>query len=498
MKWLSILKDTTGKIILNTQNAAISAAAAAVLTTTVAYNLGEEHAQQQQVRSITSIEDTNNYEGTTFTADGRRTSIRVSDSQNQVATREERDRMEGRTTGDFGLGAVSGLEGRLTGDAAASTSDTEGLGMGSNASVEIGGAEGSGGGASDSRGSVVVGRGGAGGNGNTGGSGSANGGGNGANGDASAGGSQLSSVSMAHASGNSFNASGGAVAGGSSGGGGSNNGGGRSGERHSFSGSMPGTSSAVPELTNTGTGSAGTRSGVNFTVNKHRNSQIRNGSSGSRDANDMKDIAKRSADAAGNRFRATNEGNRAFFATRSDSGGMSIETNGDSSNQGSADFNTPTDDSLDGINNWKQNADDTADQQTQDRKSLKIFLLATLGAAMVLLPTAAWLLTLSKSPWSSFLKIVGYVLCAAVAGLASYLIYRAADYAAKYHATWFPLISIICGAGVIAGAVFTAIKPETVHNYLVKKFAAIKKMIWNYLGVPVATTVVQTGLNSDK
>ena len=317
MKWLSILKNKTGKFTLGAAQMA-GIAGAGILLAYGAFETDNALDKPQQVRSLTSISDNNAYVGMEYTASGQLTSMKIKDGLNQVATREERERMEGGSgNNDFGLNAVPGLEGRMGSlGPAAATSTTEGLGMGANAAVEIvGGGTFPSGGANGPSGAPVRGGVGAQGGAGSGAGGGAEGAGNG---DASGSGPRLAAASMARASGNAFNAAAGAITGENAGGASSlGRGGGASGEGYQFTGSMPGSSSAVASLSRSG--NAPETRGSGFLAASRRstiNEGIRNKGHG-----DLKDISKRSADAAANRFKSSNEGSRAFLAAGQNSGG---------------------------------------------------------------------------------------------------------------------------------------------------------------------------------
>ena len=489
MKWLAILKDKTGKFVMTTQNALIFSTAVAVGVSTVAYNVGSTQAREElKVRSFSSISDQHDYGGMILTADGQMTSMQIRDGLNQVATREERERMQGGggSSNDFGLNAADGIDGRVSGGYsgyAAQTGATEGLGMGANVGVEVGSGNasvnpygGAQGGDGYSRGSVQI---------------PGQGGRGDPQGSSPAGSAQLPSASMATATGSAFSTASGAI-GGSSGSGSTRSGSGRGGsEGYKFTGSMPESSSAVASLTESG--KADSRNPSRFLASG-RHSYIDRKQTRPETGKDIKDIAKRSADAAKNKNKSNTEGARAFLAASQDSAGMTFE-NGESNEQtGSADFDT-NDNAINNLNNWQNNSNKENEQRTKDRKALLVFLLSTIGAAAVIIPMAAWLISCKTLV---FLKALGYALLGMLALLAGYLVYRAGDYSATYHSTWFPLISILAGVGVAGLAVFTMVKPELVHDKLMKWKASIMKSIWTHIGMPMATTTVQSGINSDK
>lgn len=480
MKWLSMLKNKAGKLVLNGPGALVASAAVAVGVSTLAYNVGTSSAQKElQVRSFTSIEDTHNYEGMNRTADGQLTSMQMKDSLNQIATRAERERMEGgRSNDDFGLSAADGLSDKLRGfGSAAQTGETEGLGMGANVSVEtLGGVTGP----YSARSAQ-----------------SANGGGRAvvvSSGEregrtlspaSNNGGAQLQAAAVARASGNAFNAAAGVIASGNASG--SKN----AESNYQFSGAMPGSSSAVASLSDSARAHSTQPSGF---LAGGRKSTVGKGSRTAKGGDDIKDIAKRSAAAAKNKNRSAVEASHAFLAHQRNSAGMNIDGTVETTETGSADFEKPAMDGLKKLKSWQDDQNQKEKEREKDRRRLLIMMLSFLAAAAGLLIAAQALL----NSMSNIQKAFGYVLCGLTIALGGTLIGFAAHYSSKYHSMWMPLLGMLVGGGIIFGAAYTMSNPGGVHNWLVKQVKGAKGLLKKmavFLGVSAAQKVVSQGMN---
>lgn len=111
----------------------------------------------------------------------------------------------------------------------------------------------------------------------------------------------------------------------------------------------------------------------------------------SKEANELKFIRKRSADAAANKHRSANEGARAFLASTKISGGMRIagENVTTGQGQGSADFNNEYETNLRGIKTWADARDAYEEQRLKELNSLKGWFwgaLISAIAAMIAIP----------------------------------------------------------------------------------------------------------------
>ena len=111
----------------------------------------------------------------------------------------------------------------------------------------------------------------------------------------------------------------------------------------------------------------------------------------SKEANELKFITKRSADAAKNKNRAANEGARAFLASTKISGGMSVvgESVTTGQGQGSKDFAAPTDVKLNSVGAWSEDFDIIQEDRLKDRNAMLSWMWGAFGvaiAAMIAIP----------------------------------------------------------------------------------------------------------------
>ena len=432
MKWMNLLKNKAGKLVFGVpQMTAI--AGVGLIATYGAFKADTVLSESPAVRSLSSISSGYNYGGMRQAGRAGLTSINVKDGLNQVATAEERARMEaGRTGGgDFGLSAADNLGSSVSSSMAgraAGTSETEGLGMGRNAVVMQEGTSARGGGTGGARVSpgAVTGR--------TGRAGSA-------------GGQQLAPASVSRASGSGLNAS---YGGASSGGAGVNgrNAAGASGagraEGYKFSGAMPsGTDPLSMRGGNGRSSSTFMAGGRHVTAGRGRHSKGT--------GNDLKDISKRSAEAALNRDRSANEGSRAFLASGQNSGGMSIDSNVDTQETGSADFAAPEARNLKAIGGWGEQKDQEAEKQTKARKKLMWWILGLVAATAVAIPLVYHLIAAGKG--SSFLGIGlvawGIATAVAVVGVALRTLQLAIGYLQNFQGKLLPIV----GLGLSAAAI---------------------------------------------
>lgn len=448
MKWLSILRDKTGKFKMGIPQLA-GIAGTGILLSYGAFE-ADKAADPPQVRSLAAIEDTVDYSGMTRDASGNLSSVRLRDSRNQIATREERERLNGGSgNNDFGLNAVAGLEGRMNGGSygqAAQTGASEGLGMGANAAYEVGasGAAGrygysqngaAGGAQALSREGQAESR--------------AAAGDNGAH--------QLAAASMATASGNAFNAAAGAISG--SGPSGSTAGGssGKPGGNYEFSGFMPPSSSALAALSDNGQRNVTNSS--NFLAASRRGTSGRGTRSNTQ--GDLKDISKRSADIAKNKFRSANEGSRAFLAAATNSAGMTIEGGVDTVTTGSADFQTPEVGALKKLQAKKQEADDFYKKQKKARERLQwmtiALILLTVAAIYIAVP---WIATSTKSVLGAPLAELAWLVLGIPMLFAVVVGAFAADYMNTYNGKFMPMMAIGISVGAIAGCLYAGLKAK--------------------------------------
>lgn len=403
MNMFHFLKNKAGKLVFGVpQLAAI--AGVGMLVTYTAFQADKQKMEEMQVRSLSSISNPYTYSGMRGDARGGLTSINVKDGLNQVATAEERARIEAARTGggDFGLSAADNMGRSVAGaiGPAAQTSPTDGLGMGGNETREVG-ASAAGGRAAVSGAAV---------NGNAVGASAAGG-------KTSAGQNTLASASMARASGSGVSSSfgGGASSSGSGSAGrgasasGISLGSSGSGEGYHFSGAMPGGTNPIS------LSGADGRSTSRFTAGG-RDSRVGSGSHSS-SGNDLKDISKRSADAARNSFRSSNEGSRAFLASSKDSGGMSFDNGVETTETGSADFAAPEASKLKAIGDWGKQEDKKAEEMQKKSNILFGVLMGLIGVTIWAVPMIKNLKRLGTATafWGISYQALAYALAGVLA-----------------------------------------------------------------------------------
>ena len=457
MNLFYFLKNKRGKFTIGlTQMAAIAGVGLVVSMT--AFQADKKAAEQEKIRSLSSIESGYNYGGMRQAGRDGLTSINVKDGLNQVATAEERARMEGRGGGDFGLSAADNVGGSLSsalGGRAADTSDTEGLGMGRNAVTMLEGSSGgvSSGGSRANAGDVSR---------------------RTTRGSRDSGGAdspQLATASVTRASGSGINASyGGASSGGNAGGnsaaGGRTTGGGSGAEGYHFSGAMP--SGSDPLSLSGGNG----RSGSTFMAGG-RNATTGRGSRSKGTGNDLKDISKRSADAALNRNRAANEGARAFLASATSSGGMNIDSSVGTTQSGSADFAAPEVGRLKGISNWGDQVTEAETKRDKDRSNLFNLMIAAIAITVIALPIIRYLITAAKEltigaaaagpmagamlAQAASLRLWGWVVTGIVCAAGALVVAHAIRFWTNYGFGWMSGGALGVGVACAAAAVITAL-----------------------------------------
>lgn len=463
MNWFHFLKNKQGKLTFGIPQMAAVAGVGLVVTFS-AFQADKKAAEQERVRSLSSISGSYNYGGMRPDGRGNLTSINVKDGLNQVATAEERARLEaGRTGGDFGLSAADNLGSSVSSSMAgraAGTSETEGLGMGRNAVTMQEAATGpAASGARVNPGDVSRRTGRAG----------------------SAGGQQLAPASVSRASGSGLNASYGGASSGGSGVNGRNATGASSAERaegYKFSGAMPSGTDPLSLSGASGRRSSGFMAGG-------RNATTGRGSRSKSTGNDLKDISKRSADAALNRNRAANEGSRAFLASAVNSGGMNIDSSVETQETGSADFAAPEARHLKAIGGWGEKEDAYAEKQTEARKKLMWWILGLIAGTAVAIPLVYRLISGGKKAGAfGWLPIaLGIAMAAAVTVAALRVIQLAVGFLKNYKGPLLPIVGFGAAAAaigamgyVIARAFADQGNADAQKKFLGKSMGLLKKV----------------------
>lgn len=454
---------------------------------------GTQTKRELAVRSLSSISGESAYEGLQR-KDGLLTSINVKDGLNQVATAEERAALEaGGSLNNFGLDNVDRVQ-NVSFGSAAQTSETDGLGMGGNKAVFSGpvGSGPVGGTAPGVQSGAVAGA--------VGGAAGASGGERPA----------LGTASMARASGNAFNAAAGSVGGSTAPGGRSGSarasgGSSGSGDGYQLSGAMPSGTNAVSSL---GLDRGGARGDSTFMAGGRYSTSGR-GARSFREKSDLKDISKRSADAAGNRNRAANEGSRAFLASSRNSGGMTVEGGVDVGETGSADFKAPESSRLKAVGNWTEATDDTAARRDKARKTLTWLLLGTVAATALAIPFGYQLISKGKNaqPFGWGLVIAGCAIIAAALATAIAMVVKAGQYASEFSGGFLSTFAAIIGGvaiaclGLTVAAAF-ANKGSPLNKFFDKIMPKMKKLVLTQgknlavgAGTNVAVSEIQKNIN---
>ena len=399
MNWFNLLKNKSGKLVMSTQKALIISAGVGIVGATLMQNLVmPSDSQDMQVRSLASVSNNFDYSGMRQSADRTGlTSISVSDESGTFKAAQGTI-----PAGDFGLKGADNLDAKVSSafdGKGGKLSDTEGLGKSRDVDLsQTASVNGQSGKNAPSRRSYSP----RGGNSGTDDSYSSSASGRTAEPTQIA---SLGSASMARASGSGINASYGDFSSGSSSSSGSRgsssrtSGGKSSGSSYNFSGAMPGSTVSL--------GGADGRSSSRFTAGAV-NASVSGGSQSGSLKNELKDISKRSADAAtlaGRGDASNTEGARAFM-NGSQSHGLEILTETKLADTGSIpDFDKQatksTQSSQDNINN-------TVTPKATEQGKMFTKLVACLIATLVtLLIGMAIIAALGKKwPWGTIASIV--------------------------------------------------------------------------------------------
>ena len=485
MNLFCFLKSTKGAI--KPLNALlISGAAGAVFAYTVNTAADKQIAAERSVRTLASIEGTAPQEGLHRQGD-LLTSINVRDGRGQLATPEERAAMKGTSPLDryeANQRALNNMDANL-GRAASFTEGEDGLNTGNRDAVQspdryvVGNPNAN---AGDGVAGAVYTRSGA----QAGGQGE--GGANGA--------PRLANASMARASGSSFGGSSGAVSGGIAAQGTTRSAGGGEGPAR-LSGAMPGGSNIVSQRAEAGLGTNNNTA----SFGRDRNARMMRGRRSGSDANELKDIVKKSAAAAQNVNASANEGGRAFMASAVNSGGVSVSGAGEDPTTRSADF-APTDKKLNAIGNKLNKVQQEQDERAKMQNALVTQLLATIAGSIGMMVAGALILgRLDKTikAWefeasvatlpadkaaclamANMFRIRRWLTAAAmmatVTAANAWLFLRAAKFIDRYGSmggTGLAKLATVLAPVMVAGMVFTAIKPTG--------WKALGKNIWGKL-----------------
>ena len=448
MKWFNLLTSKAGKIVMGSGQLMVVSAVVGIGATTLMHNTASKVAEERlAARSLSGISSQYQYDGLQQRG-GMLTSINVGGGEN-LATAEEIAAREGYT--DFGASTADDAEANLAysiGNAVQFNS-TEGFGQDKDVDVSFSGTRASGvsGGNGNNAGGVYTAA---------------------APAPTSAPSEaadrpQLTSASMARSnasggtSGNVFNTASNAPGSRSGGTGTPSSTGGSAGSGYQFSGAMPSGSSAM------GLGGSSSSSGSTFIAGS-RNGTVGKGSRTNQQKSELKDIAKRSADAASNAHRSANEGSRAFLAGSRNSGGIGVEEAGEMETASSSDFANDNKRKLKAVGDWAQKQDEKAKKQAKDRKTLTWMFLGLIAATLAVIPSA-FLLIANGRRIMGFggiaMIIAGCLLVAGVVVLASLLIAKAANYTKEYQSTFLTVASYVVSAAAYGAMAYTLAKAFT-------------------------------------
>ena len=191
----------------------------------------------------------------------------------------------------------------------------------------------------------------------------------------------------------------------------------------------------------------------------NRDATVLAGGKDSKEARDLKFISKRSNDAAKNKFRAANEGSRAFLASNKISGGLMISSENVTTGQGqgSKDFSADESVQLRGIKTWETSPGNTVDleQRKKDRDDLRKWVWIAVPAALASIPWICLLVFLGTStPWPINLLwwSLAIILAGTLIGLNATLLAKSVSYAKTYGGS-----SLSTWAGILGGTVATMV-----------------------------------------
>ena len=220
-----------------------------------------------------------------------------------------------------------------------------------------------------------------------------------------------------------------------------------------------------------------------------------------REGKDLEFIRKRSADAAGNRNRAANEGARAFLASTRISGGLRVSGANVTTGQGqsSADFNGEYDSQLRAIQGWSTDSNVEAAQRQEDRNAMLKWMwtaTAVALAAMIAIPLVKNI-TVFGVP-------VGFWLALGIAALATYACGKGFVEAAQYARRWggsgmstaIMAITPILTGGVWASFIWASAFKELYTSVGKKLGLVVKSGTTSASGVAAAGTAGMDGLDT--
>lgn len=452
MNWLNLLKNRTGKLVMSTQKALIISAGVGIVGATLMQNLimpSEE--QPMQVRSLSSVTNDFDYGGMRQ-ADDRTglTSINVSDDSGALKTAQGVNAPD-----DFGLKGADNVGTKLSSSVQGVRADSfDSDGLGKSRDVDLSGDAGNNMAGNSRSSRVYLPRG----SGNGEADGSSSSGARGSN-RSSAQPTQIASLgsaSMSRASGSSINASfGDSSSGSSSYGGGSRSGSSRSSNgksgssSYNFSGAMPGGTNPIS------LGGADGRGSSRFMAGGVRATVTGRAEQSGPLKNELKDISKRSADAArlaGQGDASNTEGALAFLNGNA-SQGVELLTDEakDISGASSDDFDKVTTPQIKGIQKWKTDTDDYGKNKGKEFGKLLALLVGTLIALVVGMAAIAYFAEIGG--WWGY-ALAGVVTAFVLAMMGNTFAFARQFYLDFGRDGWIPPVTWSLSAVVIGGLAF--------------------------------------------
>lgn len=439
----SLLHTTRGAI--KPLNALIiSGAAGAVFAYTVNTAADKQIAAQRAVRSLTSIEGTNPQQGM-LQREGLLTSINVQDGYNQLANNEERARMKGNSALDkynANQRALDNMDASL--GRAAQFSESDGLNtanreyssapnqyMVGNPQAEY-----------DEVSTNIYKRRAAQGADST-----------------DAGQNRLQAAAITRASGSGFSGTSQAVANGAAGGGAT------AGTR--LSGAMPGGSNIVSQM---GLADAGR---TNTTFRQGRDARMGRGQKLKGERDEIKDIMKKSAQAAANPNASGNEGGRAFMATSSLSGGVTVDGAAEEEASSSEDLAAPTARKLKAVGNRLQQEENKQEERNKAHRKLIAQLIATIVGSIATIHWASKALP-KMHGFGRVAAAIGFFGAVAAANTALF-------FTAKYFINEYGAYG---GTGVAKVALILSVVLTFVAGYVVLRpegWSKLRQNVWDQL-----------------
>lgn len=277
-----------------------------------------------------------------------------------------------------------------------------------------------------------------------------------------------------------------------------------------MSGAMPGGTNIVSRM-----GLDNAQANANFSRG-YRDGRVTRGQRITQSQDELKDITKRSAKTAASVNPAANEGAAAFLANNTRSGGVVVEGGNEGSEGSSADLTAPTKHKLKAIGNRLNQVKDEQKERQDAHDALLVQLLCTLVGSVGMIFAGAKILSfwdkkirnfLLEHPnptpadiakWSAYRNIRRLIAAAMIAAVtvANMLLFiKAIEFMNKYgkagEGVGIAKAAIILSPILVAGMVYTAIKPEAWANF---KAQIAQRLKATFDPISMATNSITSGL----